>query len=466
MSKIRIPRRMFLRGAAGVTVGLPLLESLGFGQLPLLEAFGPGRAKAQAEPFRFAVFMHQANGCMQEQFWPSAAGTLTRASLQQDFESQDRTVGVLADYAEKLIAVYGLRYNFSTTGCGHADGCLQCMTASRPNGNNSNESLATGPSIDWVISQALDPDGTEPVSLYAGATSSYLGDVILYRAAQQRRAGERNPMNAYNRLFGTGTSSPTDPGQEEQNRLALRRKSVNDIVRAQMMAVLGRSELSSGDRMRLDAHFSAIRDLEVQMSNGCQITPLDSFDADNVDEVVQRHMDIIALSMACGKSHVATMNIGNGNDQTQYTINGRVYERYHHISHRVRSDGSDGEAIPNAEALHHDIDKKFAGYFKYLLDKLSAVTTPTGTLLDDGVAVWMNDLADGPAHSSRNLPWVLVGGAGGALRTGQYVRGEWTINRIHNTIGAAVGVKNAAGEPLDDFGDDSYSGGHIDGLLA
>jgi hypothetical protein len=132
----------------------------------------------------------------------------------------------------------------------------------------------------------------------------------------------------------------------------------------------------------------------------------------------------------------------------------------------VRSDGSDGEPIPNAEGLHHDIDKKFAGYFKYLLDKLASFQTPTGTLLDDGVAVWLNDLADGPPHGSTNLPWVLAGGAGGALKTGQYVRGNWTINRIHNTIGAAVGLKNAAGAPLDDFGDDRYPKGHVDGLLA
>jgi hypothetical protein len=470
MKQPRIPRRLFLRAAAGASasavVGLPLLESLGLGELPFLEALGPSRAKAQAAPFKYALFMRQGNGVLQQQFWPKTAGALTVASLQAD-ASEDRTVGILADYAPKLTMVHGLKYNYSTTGCGHADGCLQALTSSAPDGNNSNESLATGPSIDWVISQQLDPMGTEPVSLYAGVTSSYLGDVILYRGSKQRRAGERNPMNAYNRLFGMQTS-PMEPGAADPDaaRIALRRKSVNDIVRAQMMAVLGRPELSGADKKRLDAHFSAIRDLEVQVSSGCQVTPLDPFDSSKVDEVVRAHSDLLALAMSCGKSHVGSLCIGNGNDQTQYTIDGKVYERFHHISHRVRSDGSSGEEIPNAEELHHNIDKKFAGYFKYLLDKLSAITTPTGTLLDDGVAVWMNDLADGPAHSSRNLPWVLAGGAGGALKTGQYVRGDWTINRIHNTIGAAVGAKNAAGGPLDDFGDDRYPKGHIDGLLA
>lgn len=458
MSKRVIPRRLFLRGAAGVTVGLPLLESLGA---------GPAPARAQDGVFRYAIFMRQGNGILQEKFWPTQTGSLTAAGLQQDLDTEDKAVGVLAEYAEKLNVVYGLRYRHSGTGCGHADGCFQCLTASTPDGNNSNRTLANGPSLDWVISQALDAPGSEPVSLYAGATSSFLGDVILYRGPGERRAGERNPMNAYNRLFGAGTMNPeNDPNVDEQNRIALRRQSVNDIVRAEMQRVLGRPELSQNDRDRLDAHFSAIRDLEMGLVNGCQVAPIgDVSEDDDVDLVVQAHCDVIALAMACGKSHAATLCIGNGNDQTQYTIDGVRFERYHHISHRVRSDGSDGEAIPDAEELHHQIDKKFAGYYKYLLDKLSSVQTPTGTLLDEGVAVWLNDLANGPPHGSTNVPWVLAGSAGGALRTGQHLAGEWTINKIHNTIGAALGLTNAAGEPLDDFGDASYEPGHIPGML-
>ncbi|HEY6079781.1 MAG TPA: hypothetical protein VIW29_13295, partial [Polyangiaceae bacterium] len=73
---------------------------------------------------------------------------------------------------------------------------------------------------------------------------------------------------------------------------------------------------------------------------------------------------------------------------------------------------------------------------------------------------------DGPAHGQTNLPWVVAGSAGGALKTGQYVKGTYTINRIHNSIGAALGVTNADGMPLDDFGDDAYPKGHIDQMMA
>jgi hypothetical protein len=294
-----------------------------------------------------------------------------------------------------------------------------------------------------------------------------LGDVILYRGPMERRAGERNPLNAYMRLFGM--DMPSGPGGPDPTAqaLALQRKSVNDMIRGQMQALLARPELSAPDKLRLDAHFQAIRDLEVDMPTvGCQFTEPGAFDEDNLDQVIHTHMDVIAMAMACGKSHAATLNIGNGNDQTQYVIDGTRFERYHHISHRVRSDGSDGEAIPDAEELHHRIDKHFAGYFKYLLDKLSSFTTPTGTLLDDGATVWMNDLADGPPHGSTNVPWVVAGGAGGKLKTGQYLRGNYGINKIHNTIGAALGVTGAGGELLNDFGADDYEPGRIDAMMA
>ena len=456
MSSILLPRRLFLRGAAGVAVGLPLLESL-----------GTRSARAQTEPFRYAIFMSQHNGCLQNKFWPATNEVaLTKARLVQDLATGDKAVGVLADYAEKLNIVYGLRYRHSGTGCGHADGCFQALTASTPDGENSNETLAMGPSLDWVISQALDEPGSEPVSMYAGATSSFLGDAILYRGPKERRAGERDPLNAYKRLFGMTMPGGEEPGAAEQNALALQRKSVNDLVRGQMQTLLARPELSGADRTRLDAHFQAIRDLEVKVSMGCTPTQPGQIDSSNLDQVIRTHLDVIAMAMACGKSHAASLNIGNGNDQTQYVIDGVKFERYHHISHRVKSDGSDGEAIPDAEELHHKIDKHFAGYFKYLLDKLSSFTTPTGTLLEDRATDWMNDLADGPPHGSNNLPSVVAGGAGGKLKTGQYLRGNFGINKIHNSIGAALGLLNAAGQPLDDFGAADYEKGRIDAMMA
>src|SRR5690606_27617244 len=151
-----LSRRLFLGSAAGVTVSLPLLEG-----------FGPRSAKAQAEDaFRYAIFLRQGNGVVQGSFWPSQAGTLTTQSMEADAANGDKAVSVLSPYASKLNIIHGIGYRYSGSGCGHADGCFQCLTASTKNGNFSNQTLAMGESIDWRISRDLDPSGVEPVSLY------------------------------------------------------------------------------------------------------------------------------------------------------------------------------------------------------------------------------------------------------------------------------------------------------------
>jgi hypothetical protein len=186
----------------------------------------------------------------------------------------------------------------------------------------------------------------------------------------------------------------------------------------------------------------------------------------SVIDVARMQSLVIALAMSCGRTHAATLQIGNGNDQSQYTINGTKYERFHHISHRINSDGSDGTPIENAAQKHHDIDKLFANIFKTLISTLDSYKTPTGSLLDEGVSVWLNDLSTGPAHATQNMPYVCAGSCAGVLKNGVYVEAATgksyvTHNKFLSTIGAAVGCKNAAGAPLDDFGDAGLAKGQI-----
>ncbi len=471
-----IGRRLFLHGAAGAVVGLPLLES-----------FIPKHALAQAAASNtFAIFMRQGNGCQQlgtgsepERFWPSKLGALTTASMTAD---AGRATSVLKDYASKLTLVRGVEMKQITdAGCGHAQGGLLALTASKANGKNVQNALAVGESIDNLIARQLQAAGTEPLTLRAGMRSSYLDDVLSYRKAGDRRVAESVPYNAYKALFGLGTTNMSNAGSldEAATKLAAKRKSVNDLIRAEMKRLLSNTKLSAEDRDRLQQHQDAIRDLEVGMAaNACTLLGNDQLDPMSkitkstsesdagVLTAAAFQFKVIALAVACGSVRAATLQIGNGNDHSQYTINGTKYERFHYISHRIYSDGATGDAIPNADVKHHDIDTMFAGLFKGLLDELSARTTPTGTLLDAGVAVWLNDLANGPAHSTQNIPYVMAGGCNNKIKTGVYVdagSGKFvTHNKLLNTIGAAVGCKNAAGTgPLDDFGDSSLPKGNI-----
>jgi hypothetical protein len=446
--------------------------------LPFLETFTSRKAVAQAEAEvpRYAIFVRQGNGVAQatndepERYWPSQQpGPLDQAALEAD---TGRALSELAPHASRISIVRGLRYAFPGNGCGHSGGGNQCLTAARVSDDPAgNESLATGESIDNRIAGELGADGaTEPLTLYVGRKLGYLDEVLSYRNGYELRAAENNPYNVYQDLFGL---SGTDP--DELERLRRRRQSVNDLVRGEMSALLQRSDLSSKDRERLDRHFSAIRDLETGIICGLgesAIADLEAIQAnvqndDYWEDVCRLQMDLVALTMACGVRRAATIQLGCGNDQTQYWIDGVKQKPFHKISHRIDSDGSEGPPIPDADVLHHKIDRLLLSKFRYLLDKLSEVDLgETGTLLDAGVAVMTNDLSN-KWHSYDGVPFILAGGARGALNTGLYVdAGGRTHDAILNTIGAAVGCTNGSGAPLDDFGDDGLAGGRIDALVA
>jgi hypothetical protein len=471
MSK-RYNRRRFIRGAGGLILGLPALE-----------AFAPRKALA-AGVSQFTLFMAQANGSIQgtggdpDMFWPRATGPLSAATMTGT--DVDRATSELKDYAAKLILIKGIGFPFGNpVGCGHSSGCNQMLTASRPSGSE-NRSLPKGESIDVRIARDTAPSPTQvdPLTLFAGWKQGYLDDAMSYRAGGAVRAGRDNPWDAYQAMTGLDTLGKTDPGMLQ--KLAARRKSINDLLRSEIDALRMRPELSQTDRQRLDLHFTSVRDLEVGMTNtmgpmpagGQLAADLQAMNGmyqanDKMEDVVKLHLSLVAFAVSSGHFRVATVQIGEGNDHTQYFINGVKAPPYHFISHRVMGDGDSGTKIGNAVDLHAAIDRIHARMFKHLLDQLTMYKAADGrALLDLGTAIWLNSNGNGPPHDVSNVPHILAGGGNGFWKTGQYLNVKTQNNRFLNTVGAAAGVKNAAGGPLDDFGDAGLTKGLMSELTA
>jgi len=459
-----INRRRFLKGVGGAVVALPFLESVRY----------VSQAGA-AEPMKrvYSFFMRQGNGCQQagynsepERFWPRSLGTLTKTSLGTT--DADRALSELADYADKLTLVKGTRFGFPGIGCGHSGGLNQVLTAANLTGSGK-DTLATGESVDIFIAKKVNTAAMEPLTLYAGPQQAYLAHGLSYDGPGQLRGARNNPFAVYQTLMGLQASP------EVLMQIATRRKSVNDLVRTEMQELLGNPELSTTDRNRLDMHFQAIRDLEVGMA--CTLpddrvmamdTIKTTFEANaNRVKVAEFMLELAALAFACDATRTGTLQVGEGNDQTRYTVDGVLQNTFHRISHRIDSDGDTGTPIPNADLLHHKIDRIFAGLFKFFLAKLSAYPGPSGgTLLDDSVVMWTNDLSNGPPHSYSNVPQVIAGGAGGYLKTGQYIdAGNVTHNKLLNTIINAVGIRNGDGTLYDSFGDASLPRGVISAMI-
>ncbi len=461
---MKIGRRGFLVGVGGAVVSLPLLESLG----SRVRANGDGNRR------RFAVFVRSGNGVQQasggepEGFWPRELGPIDTATLRD--RNADRAVSELAPYASQLNLVNGLRRPFGTPACGHSESIVQCLTAANHTGGPANNPLALGASADWRIVAELEPPGREPLTLMAGPQSAYIAEAISWREPRVRAPAERSPANAFMRLMGITSLPP-----EIRQRIVNRRNSILDLVREDMTGLMSSSQLGGHDRRRLQQHFDALRDHELEACEElapervAAIAAIANPQGNDVrPDVVRRHMELIAFAFNCGLARAATLQVGDGNDQTEYRIGGSRLPRFHWISHRIYSDGAEGEPIPNAVELHHQIDRLQLGLFRHLLDELVAYSSPYGgTLLDDTVAVWLNDLAEGPPHGGNRVPWILAGSAGGHLRTGQYIdAGGAHYNRILNSILTAVGCTDGEEGPVTNFGDSSLTRGLLDPLMA
>jgi hypothetical protein len=453
----KIARRRLLQGAGGVVLGLPLLD-----------VFTRDASAQAASPKIYSALMLQQNGAIQgrggdpDMFWPRATGALSAATMTGT--NSDRTTSELAEYADKLMLVRGLDFRYWRN---HDGGPVAASTAAPVVGSDV-DMLPVSESVDYFIASKLTP-GKEPLTLYAGRKGTFRDDAFSFGPGGELRIGDNNPWNAYQRLMGL---AGTDPKVVEE--IAKRRLSVNDLLRTEIKELLDRTDLSAEDRRRLDLHLSSVRDMEINMSGTLALVDeaaMQEVDGqhtqnDNFEAVVYMQLDLIAFAFASDRVRTASLQVGGCNNHTRYMVSGELAPEYHFISHRVMSDGSDGADIPDAVELHHQIDRIHARDFKHLLDRMSAYTLPTGgTLLDSSINLWVNSVADGPPHGGKGIPHVLAGGAGGFLKTGQFIDAKGYSNLVLNTIISAAGVRKADGSLVNDFGDPDATG-LLDALLA
>jgi hypothetical protein len=444
-----VSRRAFLRGAGAVAVGLPFLEGL------------PSRsAWAQSATPVFTFFVVAQNGVVNQSFFPESPGALSAQRLSAD---PDRATSVLAPHATNLLFLKGIDYPSGVQSCGHAEGCVQTLTGLPP-GSSGNKAYSSGPSADTLIAKALGAG--DPIALYAG-TKGFIAERISFKAggAGQVRAADVNPYLLYSKVAGlAGASAAAPMVNSVAQQIANKRKSVNDYVRAELNELKGRSELSMADRLRLDQHFQAIRDIENRMDAMapgaaealCSQTglPVDKYEAlrsgfafkgDKMEEYVSLHLQVMAVAFGCNHARVATLQWGDGTDGTKYDVpsNAGLGWTFHQLSHRVQSDSATGNN-PTAEAAHHEIDIVRMKTLLIGLDAFKAHGLENNTQL-----IWTNTIADGPSHSPKGVPMIIWGSGGGYLKQGAYIDARGVANaKVLNTLMAAATRDKTSDAPM------------------
>ncbi|MEN9578150.1 MAG: hypothetical protein RJA70_1159 [Pseudomonadota bacterium] len=425
-------------------------------------------AQAAARPKRL-VIMYTCNGKVLNTWTPGEFGpnyTVSRTLKPLDTPALRPHLTVLSGLQMQAAIDRG--------GNGHNGGMTSMLT-----GLQSQANWGGGISIDQHIAQSLRaerPAGSLP-SLELGIDSKKQYNsayaYMSYSAAGSANAvaADDTPLNAYMRAFSNVVvPMPTADQADARARLEreiLARKSVLDFVQEDFKSISGR--LGADDQARLDQHATLLRDLEGRLSVGgaaCTL-PQQPAAASNFPAVGQAQMDIISSAFACDVTRVATLQWAAAQSDTDHKEWAPGSDGRHHImSHGAQpTQGmppAQGDVGGNNEKLTR-INTWYASQLAYLATALSKIDDGGGqTGLDNTAILWVTEVSEGPNHKFTDMPWLLVGGLGGALKKGEHidVKGR-NNNDLFITLGQAMGLPN-----FTTFGDPAYCTGPIAQLMA
>jgi len=308
----------------------------------------------------------------------------------------------------------------------------------------------SGPSVDQFILQKLAPL-TAFRSLEFGVRSgaNHPASRMIYLDAGLPVEPATDPQRAFERLF---------VGRSEQ--ASRERQSSIDLVKAELDRLKPR--IPRAERPKLDSHLEALRSIELRLSvqaAACAGPMLgEAIDArknENTPAVLDRQCELLCSALACDLSRVASIQYTIGdNDDATYPWLGITDAGHHTLSHAPASD-----AVAKGKLIQ--IYTWYADRFAHLLDLLDAVPEGDGTLLDHSLVVWGSELATGNTHAFTSMPFVVAGGASGAVQTGRHLAAAGlTHHRLLVSMCHALGVRDVMS-----FGDSDPGGGPLAALL-
>ena len=200
---------------------------------------------------------------------------------------------------------------------------------------------------------------------------------------------------------------------------------------------------TSRDKALLDQHMTLVRSLEQDLKDadkqGKLAHPVPKVDPtielvnDNTPQISRIQIDLLVNALSNDMARVATLQYMRSVGMAQMRWLG-VEEGHHSLSHDPDDKKDSYEKLMK-------INTWFAGEFAYLAKRLSE--TPElagdGTMLDNTLLVWTNELGKGNTHTLDNIPYVMVGGGFG-FKMGRSLKFDKVAhNRLWMSVAQAMG---------------------------
>ncbi|HLG87128.1 MAG TPA: DUF1552 domain-containing protein [Alphaproteobacteria bacterium] len=421
-----VTRRAALKGMMGgaaVTIGLPFLDCF-------LNGNGTALAAGGRLPIRFGTWFWGC-GMTPDRFVPKTVGAHydIPVELEPMGPFKDQTV-VLTGFK----AILDGRSNFP-----HTSGNISVRTGSAPDKPDEFKD----PTIDILIGDVI---GT--TSRFRSLEVSATGDPrhsYSSRSLGARNPAEVSPVALYTRIFGPEFQDPNAADFKPDPKVMLRKSVLSAVAehRARFMRDLG-----AADKARLDEYFSSLRQLEQQLdlqlqkpppAEACVVPrggPKDGPVGTEIGEATANHAlmaQLIAMALACNQTRV--FNVVFSDSASSLRKEGSS-TTHHQLTHEEQVDSKLGYQ-PQATWF---VEQSMAAWGAFAR-ALAAIKEGDGTLLDNMLVMAHSDTQFAKTHSVDGVPVMLLGKAGGKIRTGLHIDGNGDpISRIGLTVQQIMGV--------------------------
>lgn len=417
----RIDRRACLKGL-GVSLALPLMDSLGWADTP--------KGKAYKPPVRLG-FMYMPHGVIMDQFWP--------ASAESFLSSPPPALESLRPVLDQCVLMKGISgvpiapFN----GAPHALELSTWLTAMLPAADKRNE-INIAISADQIAANHVGAFTALPSLELAtmpqtwkenqeGLNEGYYSH-CSFRSPTQAVPAEVNPRNVLYRLFN---KQEQGGGARESSRLSTLDRSLLDIVLGGARDL--RRTLPASDQRKLDEYLDSVRSVERRIAAiehrqkdaalekaGVRASKRDASDSlpieiripegDKRSEYMQVMCDLNILAFQTDTTRVSTYigSTPNGASYPELGFNDQHHSNTHH--------NNDAEMVRKVARITEFNITQFA----YMVKKMAGLREAGGTLLDNCIMMWGSGLEDGNKHTRENLPFVIAGKGGGSINTGRY----------------------------------------------
>ncbi|MEA2631016.1 MAG: hypothetical protein QOE66_1235, partial [Chloroflexota bacterium] len=424
-------RREFIRDLGIGAATLPFLLNL-----PSLGFADPQRRKQRL------VVMFSPDGVIPPTFWPDEEGEsfTLKESLQP-----------LEPFRDRMLTLHGVCDKVRGDGDNHMRGigCLltgvELFPGNIQGGSHTPAGWASGLSIDQELKSFLQRDRdtrTRFGSLEFGVMVPERADTwtrMVYSGPNKPIAPIDDPYQMFAKLYGR---------MKDQESL----RSILDGIQDDLRKV--GAKVSAEDRQLLNEHATFVREMEQELQASGQdvghavpeLEPGVKKEHDNIPRISKLQIDLMVNSFAGDFARVATLQYTNSVGQARMRWLG-IDEGQHELSHRPDKDEKAQEQLTK-------INRWYCEQLAYLAKRLAETPEPggDGSLLDNTLIVWTNELGKGNSHTLDNIPFVLVGN-GLDFRMGRSIKYP---KLAHNRL--LLALAHGMGHRIDRFGNPDFCG--------